>query len=97
MTDKLCTNCAYCVHAGTGYSEYTILGEDLICMKKYREDFDTEYATDAQVDAFNKIAEGCPHFVEGEGPRLGLYSDDEEKDLVDWSKQTGLAVPPEYA
>lgn len=96
MSERVCTNCAYCIHSGTGYSEWTIMGEDLICSRGLRPDIDTEIAKDEDIALMNSVAATCPAFVEGIGPRLGLYSDDEDKDWADWAQQTGLAIPEGY-
>lgn len=102
MTDpnRVCSNCAYCIHSGIGYSEYTITGTDLVCMWNIRPDFDTEYASDEEIEGLRKVAEACPHFVAGEGPRLGLFACDEDDQAAEWKswrEQTKLEPPECYA
>lgn len=99
MSEKICSDCAYCIHEGTGYSEWTITGTDLVCMFKMRPDFDTEYASDEDTAKLRAVAEACPHYTQGEGPRLGLFACDEgeqEAEWKAWREQTGREIPPVY-
>ena len=64
-----CTDCKYCYQQDTGYSNYTVMGTDVECLKKKHPDgcFDLFYGEDKRID----FAEKCGDFVEGEG----LYID----------------------
>ena len=93
MAERVCSECAFCAHEGEGYSEWTITGENMVCMKKLRPDIDTDCMRERDVEEAAKFAETCDQFHEGTGPRLGLFSEDEEKDLAEWAASEGVSVP----
>ena len=80
-----CTDCKYCYTQDTGYSNYTVMGTDVMCLKKKHPNgcFDLFYGDSKGLD----FAEKCDDFTEGE--RLDIdcdmecgdinaYTDDEE-------------------
>jgi hypothetical protein len=86
--DVVCSECAFCMHYGVGYSEYTITGEIMKCVKEMRPDIDTENESNESVQRQSRFAANCKHFHRGTGLRLGLYIEDinELKEWRDWQK-----------
>lgn len=60
-----CTDCKYCYQQDTGYSNYTVMGTDVDCLKKKHPDgcFDLFYGEEAKLNFANE----CADFIEGEG------------------------------
>jgi hypothetical protein len=83
---RLCTECVWCTHEGVGYSEYTITGENFVCMLQMRPDVDDE-RPEEQVRGALEFAEECLAFRAGTGLRLGLYCEgmaEHSRECIDW-------------
>ena len=82
---RLCTDCKFCLRRDTGYSNYTVTGFDINCLKNLNKDFpvDEFYGKDDallfanQCDSF--VSGGCVNVdVDMEDGMLEDYSYDEE-------------------
>ena len=87
---KNCSDCKYAFRTDTGYSNWTVEGTDLDCLKKLNPSFpDDNWYGESEA---GKFAESCESFVEGDGPHFDVdmdmgdaenYSDDPEiKELI---------------
>lgn len=99
MSEELkrsCETCRYCLLEDWGYSNYTVEGTNVHCLKKIHPEsgFDRWYGVDKRL----AFAETCPQYVKGEalaldcdrevlkdyrGPVSQMTEDEELKALLD--------------
>lgn len=78
---KHCGSCKFNIREENGYSNWTVEGVDIDCLKSLNPDF--------PVDAFynecreGQFAENCPSFVRGQGVHIDV--EHEEGSLVNYS------------
>jgi hypothetical protein len=76
-----CYNCKFFACQDTGYSNYTVEGTDIFCLKKHFEMTEESYSwrgkTEDDDSEFFKRAETCPDFKKEEGIQVNFDVDGE--------------------
>ena len=69
-----CTECKYCYQQDTGYSNYTVMGTDVSCLKKKHPDgcFDLFYGEEVKLNFANE----CDYFTKGKGLLIDCEMED---------------------
>lgn len=77
---KKCSNCRYAFVQDTGYSNWTVTGNDFTCIKGAHPDgtFDEFYTENPKL----LYAEKCPHFSYGEGFDMDVDHENQDTTLT---------------
>ena len=70
--DSKCVKCRFNVEHDYGYSNYTIEGTEVICLKEVHDGFDRWHGEGAVPDSIN----ACDQFVEGEPTMIDVDMED---------------------
>jgi len=90
-----CYNCKFFARQDTGYSNYTVEGTDISCLKKHFETTEESYSwrqseqNPENDDDFFKQAETCPDFKQNQGSQIH-FDVDGEVTLIDYIDDTEL-------
>ncbi len=73
-----CTDCKFCYEADYGYSNYTVEGTTVYCLKNANPNFpkDRWYGKEPELEFANQ----CSLFVEGDSVKR--YVDDSDEDML---------------